>query len=599
MRRLAAAVFIFALACRTGQNRAPAAVEPTLEPAAAPLQEPPDPASFGPYAYDPSWSVPPAQYTIVSEVEFGAAHKLESCAREFAPSLIAHPDTRMFAGEFTARNEYGDAFHAHLVVGDRDELLLPDSGVVKVKAREGTLVLVTSPLTVESPDARALVPAHTLAIRIMDQDPAILAAQPFVTVVRPKEGVDDAFITALPHNEGEAIFGIYEPSKSHVATAAWAHKDSVLMPRFVVEADGWQRVGTYPFPPDLPADAAGTQFVSLELKEGAAPVSIGFPGRPVISAPEKPVLTRADVFVSFYGLPGVKTHFVSGYGFAKEATPVMKVEAREVTEGVKNLATSIDLAGDGEEPRTVFYIHRVAAEWKEKGGRAAFAFGQEKPAVFEKASAKRPQVRSSASAFLRQIRFRGLSPKAAPSGGGALAVIPGSIAYDAARGLAGGWDAGDLAGLVGPAVAPRGGDTTAQSVTNVYINVSHDNCGPIGSGGPTVKPPYSGGGMAVPREKWELVGSGRPGGPGMVTAGSAPREQAQGGWSDPRQVYTRDPATGQLTSQLTPYGQALAASAQQQSMSGRGGVHNGYDPVQERNVYGPQYKFVKRMQQGW
>ncbi len=593
MRRIAAVLTLFVLGC---QHLSPKSARsaPPPPPPRAPLQEPADPRAYGPYAYNPDWKVPQAQYVVVSEVEFGASHKLSTCTREFANFLVKRPDTRIFPGTVTARNEYGDAFHAHLVAGERDELVVPGKdGVLKAEAKEGTLVLVTSPLTVESAGGTALVPAHTLSLRICGEDPSILAAQPFVTVVRPKDEGDDIFVAAAPHNEGEAIFGIYEPSKRHVGTAQWAHGEAILAPRFVVEVDGWQKVGTYPFPPDLPPDAAGTQFVSLELKENAEPVRIALPGRPVIAAPTKPVSTRADVFVSFYGMPEVKTAYVSGHGFAKEATPEVTVELEDVSRGVKNLATTIELPGDGEEGRTVFYIHRVAAEWKEKGGRAGFLRGeQEKPAASVKPKgAKRSRIRSNASAFLRQIRFMGTGgvkagASAAPGG---VTVVPGSLAGDAAR-----WLGGQVPTSVVPAGAGASDSGGPQAVTNVYINVTHD--APYGGllPGAAASP--------LPVDPYQILANDmsgwRPGvSPLLATGAMAPELQAQGYVRDPNLRYTRDPVTGQVYSQLTPYG---AAQQQQVGTEAEGGetLDVPYDPTRNAFIFTP-FNFTKKKKQGW
>jgi hypothetical protein len=225
-----AAWLVLLVACNSPSSRQTAKEE-------VPLQQPADPNQWGPYAYDPAWA--DQKWVYLTEVEFSPTHRLEECMREFAPTLLELPDTAMFVSEkLSIRNPYGDAFHAHL--GDR--VFVAKDGKLEIEPAEGVLVLVTTPYTV---DESAIVPSYTLSIRLRAADEALLARQPFVTVAKTKEEGTPIYVAGQPHNEGEAIFGVYDPSKTQhaiVKNAAFAHGEAVLLPRFVIDASDEGRV---------------------------------------------------------------------------------------------------------------------------------------------------------------------------------------------------------------------------------------------------------------------------------------------------------------------------------------------------------------------
>lgn len=550
MRRLTAILLLVAVACRSNAPTTQKTEVPRDEDVA---REAVNPHQYGPFAYDPSWQDMKQSYLAVTEIEFDAGHRLAECAGEFAPSVVDVPDTVMFVGPDTkivARNPYGDNFHAHFVSGNDDVLVLGKDGRLETQGREGILVLVTSPYTIDSAVSKSILPSTTLSIRLRKAEDAeaLLAIQPFATVAKTKDEGAFLYITSQPHNEAEAIHGIYDPTHTQhelLKDANFTHGKAILLPRFVIDASDagriWQRVGTYPYPPDLAPDAAGTQFVTLEVKKDAVPFQVVTAGRPVMSAPSKPVATRADIFTAFYGLADKATYtFVSAFGYAAHPKPVMKVSVTELKD--RTAAFSIDLASETDEERMVFLVHRLAAQWKERGGHRGAQDESAKPAVYE-VPADRPVIRSNANGFLKQLTFTG------KSGGGARAetsgIVPGSMISDVASNLGGrsvpgntgGGSSWNPLGTTGgtPSVSSNSNSTSSTNVTNVYINVTHDDAS--SALGLPYGPSYVGPSTMSWRPENAKLSTGETYGPARI------REQMMGQY-DPSGNYYVDPRTG-------------------------------------------------------
>lgn len=580
MRRYAAALLVLAaIACRSNPDTTSKTEVPRDEDLP---REAVNPHQWGPYAYDPSWQDMKESYLAVTEIDFGAGHRLSECAGEFAATLKDVPDTVMFVSEQTklvARNPYGDSFHSHLIAGQEDTLILSRDGRLETKGREGILVLVTSPYTVDSLVAKSIVPSTTLSIRLRKAEEAetLLPLQPFAAVAKTRDESAFLYITSQPHNEAEAIHGIYDPSRTQhelIKDANFAHGQAILLPRFVIDASDegriWQRVGTYPYPPDLAPDAAGTQFVSLEVKKDATPFQVVTAGRPVMSMPTKPVATRADIFTAFYGLADKSSYtFVSGYGYVAHPKPIMKVEAKDLKE--RTASMSIDLAAETDEERTVFLVHRLVARWKESGGmRAPQDEVKVKPAVYE-VPKDRPVIRSNANGFVKQLKFLG---KSGGAGGETSAVVPGSMISDLTSGMTspGGntsqgssWNPLGTGGTV-PSTTTTANSTSSTNVTNVYINVTHDDAASSIGGLPYTNS-YVGPNTMSWRPENAKLSTGETYGPAQL------RNQMMGK-TDPYGNYYVDPRTGGVWYQGQP---TSLEQWRQQQLTGNGG--GSVDPI--------------------
>jgi hypothetical protein len=356
-----------------------------------------DPQNY--LGFDPqAFYVPPR----VSEVRVDERHALQDCAMEYAPSVSEATDGMLFA-EAGQRIGLGPVFgdrgyHAHVIAGGKDRVFKPDARgtlVVEAEAAPSRIVLVTTPFTIEYPDARVFIPPYTVSLRVVgaDQMRGMVGAQPFARAVKPSErGEADLFVATMPRSDSEFVFAAYDLSgkRTDLETGLWlgAADCYILQPTFRawVEEKGrvTQKVEILPFPPTAGYAAAGTETFDVETPAGPM-AEVSVPPRPHVDMPDTSVepLPAVNVTATFYGFPkGAPFRVVTGQGFARPGKPSVSVEhkehAQELTYQVTPMAAERDPEGR-PIPRTAFYSLRVSRKWEKEGGRMGAEFVTARP----------------------------------------------------------------------------------------------------------------------------------------------------------------------------------------------------------------------------
>jgi heme exporter protein D len=351
-----------------------------------------DPQNY--LGFDPqAFYVPPK----VIEVRVEERHALQDCAMEYAPSVSEATDAVLFAdpGQRIGLGPvFGDrGFHVHVIAGGKDRVFRPDDRgnlALEAEAAPARVVLVTTPFTIEYPDARVFIPPYTMSMRVLpaDQLQGMVAAQPFARAVKPTENAAaDLFVATMPRSDSEFVFAAYDLSgkRGDLETGLWLGSGDryILQPTFRawVEDGGrvTQKVELLPFPPTAGFAAAGTEMFKVESPAGAI-AEISVPPRPHVDMPDTSVepLPAVTVTATFYGFPkGSPFRVVTGQGFARPGRPSVSVDhkehAQELTYQVTSMQAERD-AGGRPIPRTAFYSLRVSRKWDKEAGCAGASF---------------------------------------------------------------------------------------------------------------------------------------------------------------------------------------------------------------------------------